>query len=197
MDQLLYGQFRRIQINLMGTLSAADIPEDADGFTDFDAFVDHPDCRHAMVIDITHPGLIQTMYHEFSHIIDSKLDFESWYRDSLYSDDSWCALNPPDFQYAENVFNLNEYSQSSAYDSYFIDTYARTYSTEDRARTMEYAMIGYDWYFDSAYHGPLREKLAYYSACIRDSFETEGWPDTMPWEIPLYGYVYQPEQEAA
>ena len=31
----------------------------------------------------------------------------------------------------------------------------------------------------------LAEKLAFYSACIRDCFNTEGWPPTAKWETVL------------
>ena len=72
---------------------------------------------------------------------------------------------------------------NDGYEAYFVDTYARTYPTEDRARTFEYAMAGWDWVFTE--QEPLREKLAYYAACIRDAFDTAGWPDVTTWEQPL------------
>ena len=31
----------------------------------------------------------------------------------------------------------------------------------------------------------MRNKLDYYSRCIRDGFDTRGWPDTMAWESVL------------
>ena len=66
-----------------------------------------------------------------------------------------------------------------------MDTYSRTFPTEDRARVLENAMAGWDWYFRDGQHAPLREKLTYYAACIRDAFDTTGWPDVTLWEKPL------------
>ena len=74
---------------------------------------------------------------------------------------------------------------ADGYDSYFIDTYSRTFPTEDRARVMEYAMIGWDWMFSEDGSAPLREKLRYYADCIRDCFDTAGWPAVTRWEQPL------------
>ena len=44
--------------------------------------------------------------------------------------------------------------------------------TEDRAALMEAAMNGNPIFTDNE---KLREKLDYYSRCIRDSFDTAGW----------------------
>ena len=48
---------------------------------------------------------------------------------------------------------------------------------------MEYAMMDWDWVFDTYPH--IREKLDYYCRCIRDSFDTTGWPEVTRWEQPL------------
>ena len=45
-------------------------------------------------------------------------------------------------------------------------------------------MFGHHYPFTEG--SPLRDKLAYYAACIRDSFDTTGWPEVTLWEEPLY-----------
>jgi len=67
-------------------------------------------------------------------------------------------------------------------DKYFISSYACTYPTEDRATVWEQSMVGNDYPFRNK---PLREKLEYYSRCIRDCFDTTGWPEVLPWEEVL------------
>lgn len=66
---------------------------------------------------------------------------------------------------------------------YFVWSYACTFPTEDRATMMESAM-SYDA-GTMAWNPGLLNKLKYYSQCIRDCFDTTGWPETLPWEIAL------------
>ena len=187
MEQLLYDTYREIEINLTGPLTPVGVPEDANGFTSFAAFVEQQTGKHVMVMDLNQMGnLEENFYHEMSHIIDGKLGFDSLYRDgALYSEDGWVALNPPDFFYCYDYYNIPDDIYADGYNSYFIDTYSRTFPTEDRARVMEYAMIGYDWMFSEDGSAPLREKLRYYADCIRDCFDTTGWPAVTRWEEPL------------
>jgi hypothetical protein len=131
-----------------------------------------------MVVDI-YMADQGTYYHEFSHIIDSFLEWDAMQRtDAIFSEDVWCDLNPSWFP---------GYSYSYAYEQYvqdytcFIDSYSTIYPTEDRARVLEYAMVEYDYdYFEEG--TVLAQKLAYYCQCIRDAFDTTGWPDTVLWE---------------
>jgi hypothetical protein len=66
---------------------------------------------------------------------------------------------------------------------YFITDYALTYPTEDRARLMESAMSNFTWDFEPG--SGTRRKLQYYADCIRDCFDTTGWPATTLWEQVL------------
>ena len=64
---------------------------------------------------------------------------------------------------------------------YFVDSYSTINPTEDRARVMEYAMSSYGaWTFEDA--KGLTEKLDYYCRCIRQAFDTTGWPEIVRWE---------------
>ena len=187
MEQLLYGTYYETEINLTGALTPVGMPEDANGFTSFAAFVEPQNGKHVVVMDLGQMGYIEeNFYHEMSHIIDDKLRFDSIYReDALYSEEGWMERNPPGFIYCYDYDHLSEDVYTDGWDSYFIDTYARTFPTEDRARVIEYAMIGWDWMFSEEVNAPLREKLRYYAACIRDAFDTTGWPEVTLWEEPL------------
>ena len=131
-----------------------------------------------MVIDIE-ASTTETYYHEFSHIIDSYLEWESLEReDALFSEETWNSLNPKwfdgySYDYGYEIY-LDDYT-------YFVDSYATISPTEDRARVLEYAMADFGrWTFEDA--KGLRKKLDYYCRCIRDAFDTTGWPEVLPWE---------------
>ena len=65
--------------------------------------------------------------------------------------------------------------------SWFVDDYATINPTEDRARVLEYAMADYGmWTFEG--NEGLTAKLDYYARCIRDGFDTTGWPEVTLWE---------------
>ena len=182
--QLGYGTQPEVEIQLVGTLASnPPLDENANGFTSFVAFVEQQPGKNVIAMDIHQTGYLeQNFHHELSHIIDEKLAFDAIYREgALYSESDWIAQNPDGFTYTYDYHNLPEGIYTDGWDDYFIDIYARTYPGEDRARIFEYAMIGADWIFAD----PLREKLAYYSACIRDCFDTTGWPDVTPWEAVL------------
>ena len=66
---------------------------------------------------------------------------------------------------------------------YFDREYALTFPTEDRATLMAAAMINNDLEF--APGSGRRAKLQYYADCIRDCFDTTGWPEIAPWEQAL------------
>jgi len=185
LEQLLHGSYREIEINLNGALTPWGVPDDANGFTSFIGFVEQQDDKTVMVLDIREGLAIrQHIYHEMSHIIDQKLLFDSHYReDALYSEEAWAALNPDGFDYTLDYYNLPDDIYWDGYDSWFIDTYARTYPSEDRARILEYAMLGHTYPFADG--SPLREKLEFYSECIRDCFDTTGWPDETLWEAAM------------
>jgi hypothetical protein len=77
----------------------------------------------------------------------------------MYSEEKWMRLNPEGFKYAGSTFELPEELLSREYDEWFVDLYSKTFPREDRARIMEYAMIGMDAMFVAA---PYRqEKLKY------------------------------------
>lgn len=185
MEQLLYGTQRKIEVHLVGTLTKRPSEETHLGFTSFAGFAEQQEGKSVIAVDITRLGsLEQTLYHEIAHLIDNKLAFDASLReDAIYSEEAWQALNPTTFVYAESYHNLPMELYKEEYDAYFIDIYSRTFSKEDRARIMEYAMVESDWTF-SASSGRLA-KLEYWTECIRDAFDTTGWSKQTIWEKTL------------
>lgn len=174
-SQLRYDNIRGIRIHLISGLFADGSGRYGEGYA---AFTQPQWDHYLMVVDID-DSTEQTYYHEFSHIIHSYLDWEATQRsDALYSPDEWASLNPWWFDgYSNN------YADEHSIDEYgwFVDSYATVSLTEDMARVLEYAMSEYgQWTFEDA--PGLQNKLAYYCRCIRDGFDTNGWPETPLWE---------------
>lgn len=179
--QLFYGNIRTITFHLTGALTKT--TGDADnGFTSFAAFVETDEGGATVTADITSPGsLAETLHHEIFHLIDNKMTFDANIRDdALYSEDGWSALNPEGFAYAESYHDLPMEFYQSDYEAWFAELYSRTFAREDRATIFEAAMAGREWIFPNA-PGRLA-KLEYLCHCIRDCFDTTGWPDYTPWE---------------
>ena len=184
MPQLLHGSCQAIEFQLTGALAKKNLPETVSGFSSFSAFVEEQEGKVVVVLDINRPGsLEQTVYHEVAHLIDNKLSFDAWLRpESNYSEENWAALNPAGFVYAQTYDAMPMNYFNDGYENYFLDIYSRTFAREDRARILEYAMIGADYVFST----PERlAKLDYLSRCIRECFDTTDWPARTPWEMPL------------
>ena len=184
--QLYFGYFRKIEMNLMGNIVAVNqVEENKNGFDSFIAFVQQSEDKYVMVFDLSRGQLMeQDLYHEFTHLIDKKLQNQVDNEKKIkFSEEGWAALNPAGFEYSYSYTDVPDSYYYDGYDDYFIDIYSRTYPGEDRARIMEYAMIGADFCFDT-YPG-LVDKLEYYAECIRDGFDTTGWPEVTKWEEML------------
>ena len=185
--QLLHDSYYQIEILVLGTLEKASSTVTEIYISGGFVTTAYPG-KLVMALD-ARPGvpgedinsiLAQTMFHEFSHVIDKRLSFASAYReDALYTDEGWTALNPEGFEYNWSYYGTLD----PQYADYFVDAYACTNETEDRARTMEYAIAGDTSTF--AEKEGLIQKLEYYSQGIRDSFDTAGWPAETLWEETL------------
>lgn len=172
--QLRYGQVHRTEIHLMGTLTATN-EEYVDTYAGF--VQDGYDC-HVMVVDI-YLADETTYYHEFSHIIDSFLEWDAENReDALFSEEIWNSMNPDWFGGYTWDYSWQQYVEDY---SAFIDDYSTINPTEDRARVLEYAMAEYG-YWNFCDCEVLTNKLDYYCRCIRDAFDTTGWPEELLWE---------------
>lgn len=169
--QLQRGTIDTIRIEIVGNLSA-------------DAAFAHEvgDC-HWIVMDayVLSPYVV---YHEFSHLIDRRLEWDATLRsDALFSEEAWLALQPEGFDYAYSYDVIPE-SVTAYYGSgYFVYDYGCTWPTEDRATLLGAAMDGDAYLFQV--QPALQRKLEYYSRCIRDCFNTDGWPEVTAWEAVL------------
>lgn len=183
-QQIYYGSCRTMEINLMGEITSKEYIENYWPV----AFVSLGN-KITMVLNITcdETLLKQNFYHETSHIIDKKLEYDARYREgALYSEEAWEALNPEGFPgYYGSYGVLPDEYLAEEFNPYFIDLYAMTKATEDRARIFEYAAIGKSIYFKEEIFYGRRAKLEYYCECIRDAFDTTGWPETTIWEEGL------------
>ncbi|MBR2048530.1 MAG: hypothetical protein IJ960_08035 [Oscillospiraceae bacterium] len=182
-QQLCTYDFSKIQIHLIRNLMAK--PEFGTGgaYGGF-VFQDYgPEtATYIMAVD-TNTEREATYYHEFNHIIEDQVWRASIAReDALYSWDGWMERNPEGFEYTYDKANYIDLAPE--WEPYFIDNYALINDLEDRSRLFEYACTGnYDWIWADK-PGAL-EKLRYYADCIRDSFNTEGWPQVTVWERVL------------
>lgn len=190
--QLRYGEYRKLEINLMGAISNKEYIE---GYAP-SAFAQQENGKNTIVfnIDESIECLEGNVYHEFSHVIDKVLAHDALYReDALYSEETWWSMNPAEFinlnpeyggYYESYEMMPMDYYQED-FTSYFVIDYGKTFSTEDRATIMEAAMSGNYRSFSKEVSEALYAKLEYYSQCIRDCFDTTGWPDVTKWEQAL------------
>lgn len=145
---------------------------------------------HYIVMDAEDYGLIDAfdynLNHEISHIIDKTLAHKSEKEPGhLYSEEKWKSYNPPDFIYT--VFYNDQQKQNEEYEKYseyFAYSYGTYNSTEDRATIFGQYMNAYMNFedFTSVLPEKAMLKLDYYCECIRDGFDTTGWPELTPWE---------------
>lgn len=147
-----------------GSLSAVDGLQFRDGYDAYIVLTTDHDTEYAL-------------YHELCHLMDTVVLTGS----TAY--DRWDALNPQGFQY-DNDYLANRSRDGSVWllegREYFVDTYSMSYSKEDRARILEYAMTdGHSQLFSSPY---LQAKLRLLCTGIREAFGLEKSTETFLWE---------------
>ena len=84
-------------------------------------------------IAVSHP-FEESFYHESYHYIERYI----FKRGGNFS--SWDSLNPQGFVYNQNISNANSFANTHLSSAPFVNTYAQTAATEDRASTFEYMM---------------------------------------------------------
>ena len=177
LQQLPYGEMHQIRIEIVANLrakeDAADYPALAGGFAQ--SRFDH------YLIVLEGWGLrTDTVYHELSHVIDKRLEWDASLRpEALFTEEKWLSLQPEGFRYANSYVDMPADTLEYEFSGYFVRKYGMTFPTEDRATLMELAMTEPD-----AVYGQqgMAEKMRYYAECIRDCFDTEGWPSKTRWE---------------
>ena len=193
------GETGRVVVELCGTIRAAG--EDS---------LDYPSALtctigeiRLLALDAAYlPEMRYTVFHEIAHMIDDRLESEAWAEDDpFWSEEKWDALNPDGFSYYyayndENgeLYDLNGSVRYTEQDKdyqkkkktaevYFIDTYSKTFPTEDRAVLMGTLLT--DNTKDELLRCPhILEKLEYYSEAIRQYFDPDGtlWKEPTIWE---------------
>lgn len=141
----------------------------------------HEDQEQYLVLDITkHHSLKGTIYHEISHAIDqyARYTYEQTGFDA-YLDDVWNQLNPPGFSYDYN-YRINAQNKNWDYsvpndnpeNIYFIDSYSKSFPSEDRAQIMEHAMLG-EQGIDYFKYPHIKKKLEYISKALLKLFDAD------------------------
>ncbi len=185
--QLCYGDIRGMRIYLCGDISS----DHSDMINEPSGFVNIINNYNVMVLNCNYSwDFSYTVGHEISHLIDQRLTFIHTYNDeSEFSEEKWNSFNPDSFSYDDSYANYNPDDPSNHISGYFIDSYGMTFATEDRSEIFGTAIDDHiNGIYDDARFtdsSPIRSKLDYYSRCIRDGFDTKGWPDTMAWESVL------------
>lgn len=186
LKQLSYGSIYEIEIHLAGALENLEqYNVEVNGFTSYAGFVQERSGKSVMVLDANEGSNLEAyLHHELFHLTENKLSFDAMIREEAqYSEEEWMKLNPQGFEYAESTLVLPDEIYNEEYDVWFIDIYSRTTPREDRARIMEYAVLGdYNMFLSAPYR---QAKLEYLNSCIRDAFDTSGWPEKTVWEETL------------
>ena len=183
--QLCFGTNEGIRLYITGDISG----NNNGTISEASGFVTNINSHIVIVLDANYCwNWDYTVNHEIAHLIDRRLEFLSQYKDDIvFSEKKWDTYNPDDFTYLESYDNYENNPDYGKYSQYFIDPYGTTYATEDRAElfgtVMNNALSGIT---DDSQFAPdtvLYDKMKYYCDCIRDGFSTEGWADTLPWEL--------------
>ena len=179
--QLAYGTIEIVRIELVAGLAVKEGALLDTGSVD--GFAQNKGDHYLIVLNgyFADPEIL---FHEISHLIDARLNWDAGNRtDALFSEEAWLALQPEGFAYAMSYVEIPEALRSYLETDYFLTDYALTFPTEDRAKLMQSAMVNNAG--DFAPDSGRRAKLQYYADCIRDCFDTTGWPETTAWEQVL------------
>lgn len=175
--QLPFGELQQIRIELVANLRGK---ENMDTHPEFvGGFAQTADDHYLIVFD-SYYLVAQTVYHEFSHVIDKHLLWDATLRpQALFGEDTWLSFQPKGFRYAYSYTDMPDAIAAYESSGYFVSSYSMTFPTEDRATLMELVMSDKTVLQENP---GMAEKMRYYAACIRDCFDTEGWPETTLWE---------------
>lgn len=153
------------------------------------ALAAYMDYERLLALDVTYGGLDMTLVHELSHWIDHRIESEASFNRRVSDfDEKWLELNPAKFNYdydynGSTPYYRYLYSSDDIENSWFTDSYAQTWPTEDRSRLFENLMYyQFTDYFKSEH---MRDKLKFYFSYIRKCFDTTGWPEETSWEQKL------------
>ena len=180
LQQLPFGSMQQIRIELVNNLRGK---EGMDTHPIYIGGFAQENFDHYLVVFDSLSLDTQSVYHELSHVIDKHLAWDASLRSqALFSEDTWLSLQPEGFRYAYSYTDMTDAIAAYANSGYFVSSYSMTFPTEDRATLM--SVIISDKTVLQENPG-MAEKMRYYAACIRDCFDTEGWPENTLWEQVL------------
>ena len=177
LQQLPFGSMQQIRIELVNHLRGK---EGMDTHPIYIGGFAQENFDHYLIVFNSLALDTQSVYHELSHVIDKHLAWDASLRSqALFSEDTWLSLQPEGFRYAYSYTDMTDAIAAYANSGYFVSSYSMTFPTEDRATLM--SVIISDKTVLQENPG-MAEKMHYYAACIRDCFDTEGWPEATLWE---------------
>lgn len=161
-----------------GTLSqAGGVTTDKDGYI-------------LVAVDV-HNNLKYDIPHELSHVFDRRISYMSSTaeRDWMML---WEAATPIENVYAysyDEYYNYTRYvawNESNDANVWFVDSYARTFPTEDRARILEHLFNPEeDGLAEVLQFEHLQEKARLYAYILRECFESCDVDEVLYWETHL------------
>lgn len=132
-------------------------------------------------ITITTKGVFNyVLNHEIMHYIDTYLTIK---QNEQYIKNDWIKLNPVGYQYGSFISDYNYNMSNHKNGAYFIENYAQTNISEDRAKTFEYMM--------SRAYAPagcfeegetIRKKAELIAKQIKNNFPSASNATTRHWE---------------
>ncbi len=185
---------------LVGSINSknSETPEDPCGFAYSDG-----DMEKIVISAGYLSSMRSNLVHEISHAIDYRIEDLGYYGGLPYLDEKvWADMNPDDFEYYYDYTDEGSvgYEESGSLDYtpysdqymntgyadgvYFVDSYSKTYPTEDRARLME-AALSEGTLPDYIGGKHIQEKLVYYFSAIRAVWDCSEWPAVTSWEKSL------------
>ncbi len=136
-DKFKYKNNNGLEIYLTDKVAPSDLTTQIENPSAYSLVVDG---TYIIAMDINNSDYEKTLCHELMHSIENNMYY-------LYTNDKiknepfneWNKYNPKDFNYNNSYVDKtnDKYTISSGKDIYFIDSYAHTYPSEDRARIFE------------------------------------------------------------
>lgn len=148
--------------------------------------------KNYIVVDISDYGSSHMAYYAFCHELwHATENFITDKNPDAFDDEKWNALNPEGFEYCssydENAWRfLKKWVRSAEKpeNTYFVESYGRSFACEDRATIMEEVMTGEYGIEEMTECEHLNAKLRFMAEAVRLAFDTADW-GTPRWEEPL------------
>lgn len=200
-EELCSANYSEMEINLTGEIKPLDEDEAIDARAYF--YVDTQN-KYIIVADCSYAYFLeQTFAHELMHAMDEYIYQELISIDNDgYAD--WYRYLPRNFEYNNDYFDASgEFYEDMKYvdnggsnltNVYFLESYQKTYATEDRAVMFEYLFVTGSGFMDSmAWKGldsrfdneNISNRAIYMCSVIRKCFETVQATEQTQWEKAL------------